>query len=32
VEDANLAEVAMAAFAFLRCLDAALQPYQAILR
>jgi hypothetical protein len=31
-EGANLAEVAMAAFAFLRYLDAALQPYQAILR
>jgi hypothetical protein len=28
----NLAELAMAAFAFLRHLDTALQPYQAILR
>jgi len=32
VEGVNLAEVAMAAFAFLRHLDAALQPYQASLR
>jgi hypothetical protein len=31
-EGVNLAEAAMAAFAFLRYLDAALQPYQAILR
>ena len=31
-ESANLAEAALAAFAFLRHLDAALQPYQAILR
>ena len=29
-QDANLDEVAMAAFAFLRHLDTALQPYQAI--
>jgi hypothetical protein len=31
-EEANLAEVAMAAFTFLSHLDAALQPYQAMLR
>jgi hypothetical protein len=31
-QDADMAEVAMVALAFLRHLDAALQPYQAILR